>query len=434
MPELPTLIRDAAASPSAPCDEHVLRRRVHQRRLRRRARRGALAVMLAGAIALVGLVLVDDDRDPVVDTGPAPRPALGPRADISGWERLPPGPADGRVNASTVWTGTEYIVWGGEAPSETTWHDTGAAYNPTTGRWRRLAPSPLAARSGHVAVWTGEEMLVCCGYAPSGPSPNAAAYRPRTDTWRSIANSPLGVVTNPAAAWTGDEMLVVGGANRGETAEDRRGAAYDPATDTWRRLSSAPGVIERSADAAWTGERLLVWPRFFTSSPGLSYDPSTDTWERLPPLPDGLRADIASMVWTGEEMLVWGVRHAVDSDATGARFDPESGRWRPLADDPLPPFRRYEGTPGSQSAVWTGTEMVVWTGALGAETTQLPDGSADAVAGTAERTAVIAYDPSADRWRELPDAPGAGYNPAFVWTGKHLIVESVPRPLISTPS
>lgn len=127
----------------------------------------------------------------------------------------------------------------------------------------------------------------------------------------------------------------------------------DPVSDTWRSIAPTPGLIERNSDVAWAGDRPIVWPRFFTSSPGLSYDPEADTWERLPPVPDDIRPDIGSMVWTGEEVLVWGVAARDQNDATRARYDLDSRTWRPLADDPLPPFEWFEGTPGSQAAVWT---------------------------------------------------------------------------------
>src|SRR5581483_10875226 len=85
-------------------------------------------------------------------TVPAPTSTV-PRAT---WRSIPaaPGSADG----APVWTGDEFVVWGGGGSQG---HPVaeGVAYRPATRTWRRLAPAPLSARSGHTAVWTGKEIL-----------------------------------------------------------------------------------------------------------------------------------------------------------------------------------------------------------------------------------------------------------------------------------
>jgi len=83
-----------------------------------------------------------------------------------------------------------------------------------------------------------------------------------------------------------------------------------------------------------------------------------------------------------------------------------------MADDPLPRFNWFEGTPGSQAAVWTGREMLVWAGALSG--------------GNAATTAVLGYEPSRDRWRSLPRAPLTAYQPEMMATGDMLLVGTAP--------
>ena len=70
---------------------------------------------------------------------------------------------DPRVNHTAVWTGTEMIVWGGEATVSSL--DTGGRYNPATDTWTptRDRRRPVAALH-HTAVWTGTEMIVWGGY------------------------------------------------------------------------------------------------------------------------------------------------------------------------------------------------------------------------------------------------------------------------------
>jgi len=388
------------------------------RRPPRRRAPVAVAALVVAFAAIAAVLLLDGEGEEgsrVATEGstalPAPDTVAWPGVGDT-WTALPAGPADDGLFNVTVWTGAELLTWGGETVSETEWADDGAAYDPTTGSWRPLAGSPLTARSEHVAVWTGAEMITCCGRAPEGPAATAAAYDPEADDWRELAPPPF-EAQYAAAVWTGSEMIVTGGITDGGQGQAEGTWAYDPVADTWTGLAPAPAVIERQADAAWTGDRMIVWPRTFTDAPPMVYDREADEWAVLPDLPEELAVDIGSMVWTGTEVIVWGVAAARDSDAVGARLSLDDLQWRPLADDPLPPFDWWEGTPGSNSAVWTGEEIVVWTGAIG------PDG-------VESETTVLAYDPDADQWRELDKAPAGSFHPELLWTGVVVVVLTNP--------
>jgi len=70
-------------------------------------------------------------------------------------------------------------------------------------------------------------------------------------------------------------------------------------------------------------------------------------------------------VWTGTEMIVWGGTDGVTTLNTGGRYDPTSPdatAWTATADaapSNVPPART------DHTAVWTGGEMIVWGGDLG---------------------------------------------------------------------
>ena len=370
----------------------------------------AATVLVAAAVAVL-LSRSGDDGGRQVHTSPSTTTTTTTLEHIDWpgnegqWSTLPAGPAG--TFPTTIWTGQELVVWGGETVSEQAWTDDGAAYDPTTDTWRVLADSPLAARSEHAAVWTGSEVIICCGRVPDGDGHTAAAYDPAADSWRSIAPPPTDVQF-AVAAWTGSEMIVTGGVDDGGVEQLSATWAYDPTSDSWTERAPAPAVIERNAHSAWTGDRLLVLPRFFTAAPPLAYDPAADEWTVLPQPPEGLAVDGGSMVWTGEEMVIWGVSPTVDTEATGGRLSLEDGTWRPLADDSLPPVDWYEGTPGSNAAAWTGDEMVVVAGEVGPD---LPDGA----------SAVLAYDPERDTWTRLPVSPSGTRDP-LLWTGDVVIV------------
>ena len=108
-------------------------------------------------------------------------------------------------------------------------------------------------------------------------------------------------------------------------------------------------------------------------------------------------------VWTGTEMIIWG---GSDRDFnglnTGARYNPATDAWTPVSTVNAPAPR------GNHSAVWTGSEMIVWGG--WSKNTYFSDGAR--------------YNPSTDRWTPISgvNAPvQRTYHRAF-WTGSEMIV------------
>src|SRR5438874_1174517 len=108
---------------------------------------------------------------------------------------------------TAVWTGSEMIVWGGEATSG--YLNSGSRYNPTTDSWTATSTSGVpAARSQHTAVWTGNEMIVWGGVGDGATYVNTGGrYNPSTNTWTALSttNAPAGRFRH-TAVWTGTEM------------------------------------------------------------------------------------------------------------------------------------------------------------------------------------------------------------------------------------
>jgi hypothetical protein len=190
------------------------------------------------------------------------------------------------------------------------------------------------------------------------------------NTWAPIsaAGGPQLVGTRPTILWTGSEMLVWGwsAADRIQTT----GALYNPATDTWRPMSQAGAPGSRSVHSAvWTGTEMIVWggqilitPRTAqTVSDGARYDPASDTWAPIA-IPNLAPRESATAIWTGREMIVWsGIGRTAGSESNvyfddGAAYDPVADTWRPLsAATVLSPRTRAR-------AFWTGSRMLVWGG------------------------------------------------------------------------
>ena len=322
-----------------------------------------------------------------------------------------PGPRSGH---SAVWTGAEMIVWGGQEGGTTT--STGARYDPATDSWRSMPQAVFAlARMHHTAVWTGREMIVWGGEPDSSQNlflSAGARFDPATDIWRSVGflNEPR-ARTQHTAVWANGVMIIWGGVTRtiGRTLNSD-GARYDPLTDTWTPASfgGAPSP-RRLHTAVWTGTRMVVWGGSTSatdySSPitgtGALYDPSADTWQPTSQVNAPSFASFRTAVWTGSLMIVWGGAISSGSSFTpglatvGGRYDPIGNSWTATSRT-----QGGLGVFGSDTIVWTGTEMLVWSHEGGR------------------------YDPMTDSWKAMSTVgvPAARVEHVAVWTGGEMVI------------
>jgi N-acetylneuraminic acid mutarotase len=127
------------------------------------------------------------------------------------------GAPEPREDLAAVWTGTEMIVWGGvrrDGPNgERRQVATGGRYSPATDTWTPItvddAPSP---REDGVVVWTGSEMLVWGGQAADVPLASGARYVASRDRWCDLATDGAPEARRDhAGVWTGTDLVVWGG-------------------------------------------------------------------------------------------------------------------------------------------------------------------------------------------------------------------------------
>lgn len=247
-----------------------------------------------------------------------------------------------------------------------------------------------------------------CGGSPAS-SPAAEATEAKglhslPPGWSSLPPPPV-VRTRAVSLWAERELFFWGGdSDFGGTVHDN-GFAYDPATESWRELPPAPLSARSSAAAVWTGEEVLIWGGYGELrrplSDGAAFEPATGRWRMLAPAPLSARRPV-SAVWTGREMIVWGDASRTAGARDGAAYDPVADSWRLLPPASL--------ALNEASATWTGEEMVVF-GALLDHNNQ----------STTRYAGGIAYDPEADRWRELPDFPLSPQASSVAWTGKEVL-------------
>lgn len=109
-----------------------------------------------------------------------------------------------------------------------------------------------------------------------------------------------------------------------------------------------------------------------------------------------------SAVWTGSEMIIWGGNDGLSYLNDGSRYTPATDSWVTTS-TAFPPSVR-----ASASAVWTGSEMIVWGGSNGS--VYLDTGGR--------------YNPSTDSWIDTTTefAPSPRGRHTAVWTGTRMII------------
>jgi N-acetylneuraminic acid mutarotase len=265
---------------------------------------------------------------------------------------------------TAVWTGSEMIVWGGwyYDGSSTYYYNDGARYNPATNTWTVMTTTNApTARRFHTAVWTGSEMIVWGGEDSGYNQSNTGGrYNPTTDTWTdtTTTNAPTGR-SDHTAVWAGSQMIVWGGGAPGSL---DTGGRYNPATDAWTDTTTTNAPEQRKYHTAvWTGSEMIVWggTRSVSLNTGGRYNPTTNTWTDTTTTNAPSAREFHSAVWTGSEMWVWGggIDPGYDALNTGARYDPALDAWFDISTSDAPAARE------DHSAVWTGSQMVVWGGA-----------------------------------------------------------------------
>jgi hypothetical protein len=227
-------------------------------------------------------------------------------------------------------------------------------------------------------------------------------YHLASDTWTAGAAPP----DVWAGAWAGGRLLAVASNSTSVV------HAWSPATDAWTAINAAGAPSYRDgATSFWTGSELWI----FGGSPasgaaagndGARFKPSGSsggTWTAIPPIAAGapLRTGHTAL-WTGTELLVWGGKDPRTGLLVegGARYD--GSRWSAMSSAGAPSARQ------GHSAVWTGSKLIVWGGADGAFK-GLADGKI--------------YLPAEDRWVAMAAPPiSARYLHTAIWTGSRMIV------------
>lgn len=227
------------------------------------------------------------------------------------WTATPVGAGcpSARVPGTAVWTGTEMIIWGGSSYNFSTYYNTGARYNPSTNAWTTMSTTGApSARDSHSAIWTGTEFIVWGGWNGSASLGNGARYNPATNSWTAMSTTGAPSARDMhSTVWTGTKMIVWGGFGGLVN-----GGIYDPTTNSWTSMSSSGAPSGRNLqEAIWTGSKMIIWSGVSTDwstvyNTGGVYDLASNTWTSMSTASAPSPRHGAGVAWTGREMITFG--------------------------------------------------------------------------------------------------------------------------------
>ena len=192
-------------------------------------------------------------------------------------------------------------------------------------------------------------LALCAAVVLGGAAGCGSAEEAATPAgWTQLPASPLSLRGSTTLHWTGDEVLLLGGSDappcppnasciEPTTPPLADGAAFDPATRTWRTIATAPVPFEWATVLQLGDVVYFAVPgssgRPETRAAFLAYDLARDRWTDLP-VPTGSELE-GGLVAAGERVVFYPT-----GDEFGEHpdwiFDPATGEWTGLPDDPLP--------------------------------------------------------------------------------------------------
>jgi hypothetical protein len=225
-------------------------------------------------------------------------------------------------------------------------------------------------------------------------------------SWKQIsANGAPLTWSNLYYAWTGTDIIIFSYDNVG----GQYGGKYNPFSDSWSKVSFTNMPSTRASQpTVWTGNEMIVWggstPLYGTIlNTGGKYNPLTNVWVSTTTVNAPYPRYSNSAVWTGTEMIIWGGTDGSNLFNSGAKYNPNTDTWTPITTVNAPTGRL------NPTAFWTGTEMIIWGGT---------DQYSNIVHSGAK------YNPNTDTWTPITtaNAPTGRLNYTAVWTGTEMII------------
>jgi hypothetical protein len=254
----------------------------------------------------------------------------------------------------------------------------------------------------HTAVWTGTDMIVIG--QPSNPF--YMKYNLISNLWSNISSSPTPVGTYARAVWTGTEVLLLNIPN--DTSKIYK---YNPNTNLWSTVNTINTLgVRLLYSAIWTGTEMIIWGGrnnilYQNLNTGQKYNPTTNTWTSISTLNCPSARFGHSAVWTGSEMLIYG---GTSNDSTLYRYNPSTNNWsNPITNNSN---IALDNGLSQHVAFWSGADMIIFGGVSN---------------GNIFFNKTLRYNLTSNTWFETPInnltlTPRYGHS--VVWTGTEAII------------
>jgi Kelch motif len=235
------------------------------------------------------------------------------------------------------------------------------SYDPSTDTWSAV-PDLGNARAQHTVVSSGSAVYVFGGLSDcaNGATQLASLERwtPGDLSWTVVngANAPAGRYAHESA-WTGSGLLIYGGSS-GAQPYVTSGALFDPVSNAWTDASCSlsgcarnqtPLIIDQGFVRLWGGEG-------GNAPAGLQYEPSTGAWTTWT-LPPNFPASLGTPADDARRLYFFSGGGSANLNVI--IYDRQT-QTQIIDSAPSPPNLSASG-----AIAWTGTEVVVWTGAGG---------------------------------------------------------------------
>ncbi len=327
------------------------------------------------------------------------------------WTQLPPSGLAPRVWTRAIWSGRDFVVFGGALDMAYTPTNDGARFDPSSMTWTPIDPTNAPTPRHSVAlVHAGDSMFAYGGAAGLDTLEGGGVYDLSSGTWTPMPSDPgLRIYSNAHDLGDG-RVLLYAGLERDST-HWNSGLLYSLAANTWTPISTTGAPSPRSfAATVWTGSELIAWggcngampacPNIFGD--GAIYSPASDSWRPMSATNAPQARAQRTAVWTGSEVIYFGGVTEVNEGgrvSTGAIYTPATDTWRPISTTNAP------GPRSDHAAAWLGTKMIIW-------------GSSDGL------TDGYLYDPAIDEWSKISsgNAPTSRSRFAYASDGRRLFV------------
>jgi len=276
-------------------------------------------------------------------------------------------------NAKAVWTGTEFVVWGGYGNSGAL--NTGALYNPVTEVWTSVAVSGApTARYDHKMHFDGAKLWVMGGDKNTAHSLNL----PANSSWTSA--TPLPGLSSPYYSSYAGDFVLSDGLFHIWSPNINTPSYYSCLSadcNSWSYVlgsvlgnpSDSPGAREHHVTVAMGDEEtLFIWGGRNSSwgaalNTGACLNHVSETWHQVShdtntPSP---RLNPAAVVIPDEnKVIVWGGSASFDNGSVlsdGAIYDVANSEWMPMSPPP-PGFQAR----ANFAYAWIENRFAVWGG------------------------------------------------------------------------